>query len=40
MNEILKVTKKNDWGYCKSGENPADVGSRGIGAKGLKEHKL
>ena len=40
VNEILKWSKKEDWGYCPSAENPADVGSRGVGAHGLMETEL
>ena len=40
VNEILKITRKSDWGYCKSEENPADIGSRGVGAFELSEAKL
>ena len=40
VNEILKWSKKEDWGYCLSAENPADVGSRGVGARGLMEIEL
>ena len=40
VNEILKWSKKEDWGYCPSAENPADVGSRGVGAHGLTETEL
>ena len=35
VNEILKWSKQEDWGYCPSAENPADVGSRGVGTHGL-----
>ena len=40
VNEILTWSKKEDWGYCPSAENPADVGSRGVGAHGLMETEL
>ena len=40
VNEILKIARKSDWGYCKSEENPAGVGSRGFGAFELSEAKL
>ena len=40
VNEILKWSKKEDWGYCPSAENPADVGSRGVGTHGLTETEL
>ena len=29
VNEILKVTKKDEWAHCPGEENPADIGSRG-----------
>ena len=40
VNETLKWSKKEDWGYCQSAENPADVGSKGVGAHGLMETEL
>ena len=40
VNEILKITRKSDWGYYKSEENPADIGSRGVRAFELSEAKL
>ena len=40
FNEILKVTKKDEWGYCPSEENPADSGSRGERASRLIERDL
>ena len=30
VNEILKLTDKEDWAYCSTEENPADLGSRGV----------
>ena len=30
VNEILKLTKKGDWGHCPGKENPADLGYRGV----------
>ena len=29
VNEIVKLSKKEDWGHCPSEQNPADTGSRG-----------
>ena len=40
MNEILKLTDKEDWAYCSTEENPADLGSRGVLASQLKENQL
>ena len=40
VNEILKKTRKSDWGYCNSEENPAEIGSRGVEAFELSEAKL
>ena len=40
VNEILRLTSKNEWGHCPGGENPADVGSRGTTATKLKEDKI
>ena len=36
VNEILKLTKKEDWGHVPGEENPADIGSRGMNARDLK----
>lgn len=40
VNEILKLTRKSEWGYCRSEENPADIGSRGLGADSLRKADL
>jgi len=40
VNEILKLTHKKDWGHCPGGENPADIGSRGMLGSRLKNEKL
>ena len=26
MNEILRLSRKNEWGHCPEKENPADIG--------------
>ena len=40
FNEILRLTRKEDWSYCPGEQNPADVGSRGECASRLKENEL
>ena len=40
VNEILKLTDKEDWAYCSTEKNPADLGSRGVLALQLKENQL
>ena len=40
VNEILKVTKKDEWAHCPGKENLADIGSRGERALKLKESEL
>ena len=40
VNEILQLSNKNDWGHCSSGDNPADIGSRGALAKELSKSEL
>ena len=40
VNEILKITTKSEWGYCPRKENPADIGSRGLGADSLQKTDL
>lgn len=40
VNEILKLSDNGDWRYCPSRENPADIGSRGMSASGLKQNVL
>lgn len=40
VNEILRLTDKEEWAYCSTLENPADLGSRGVLASQLKEDEL
>ena len=40
VNEILRLTNKEEWAYCSTVENPADLGSRGVLASQLKEDEL
>ncbi len=40
VNEILKLSSKEEWSYCPTEENPADIGSRGAIASQLKEDEL
>ena len=40
VSEILKLTKKSDWGHVSGKENPADIGSRGASASALCNSKL
>ena len=40
VNEILRLTRKEDWGHVSGIENPADLGSRGVPASHLKDSKL
>lgn len=40
VNEILKITRKNEWGHCPGEENPADIGLRSEPASRLKESEL
>ena len=40
VNEILRLTAKEDWSYCSTDENPADLGSRGVFASQLKDNQL
>ena len=40
VNEILKLSNKEDWAYCSTEENPADLGSRGVLASQLKGNQL
>ena len=40
MAEILKLTKKEQWGHVAGIDNPADIGSRGVTASFLSASKL
>ena len=40
VNEILRLTDKEEWAHCSTLENPADLGSRGVLASQLKEDEL
>ena len=40
VNEIVKLSKKDDWGHCPSEQNPANNGSRGSLAVQLKGNEM
>ena len=40
VNEIVKLSKKEDWGHCPSEQNPADTGPRGSLAVELKGNEM
>ena len=40
VNEILKLTDKEDWAYCSTLKNPAKLSSRRVLASQLKENQL
>jgi hypothetical protein len=40
VNEILNLSRKEDWNHCPGEDNPADVGSRGTVASKLKDNTL
>ena len=40
VNEILRITRKEDWAHCPGEQNPADIGSRGEFASRLKKNEL
>ena len=40
VNAILEKTDKSSWRYCPTGDNPADIGSRGTTATMLKAEPL
>ena len=40
VNEILLLSRKEDWGHVPGVENPADLGSRGVSASHLNDSRL
>lgn len=40
VNEILKLTSKEEWRHCPGEDNPADIGSRGVMGSKLKDSEL
>ena len=40
VSEILKLSKKENWGHVGGTDNPADLGSRGVSASHLRDSKL
>ena len=40
VNEILKLSKSENWGHVGGRDNPADIGSRGVKASQLRENEL
>ena len=40
VNEIVKLSKKDDWGHCPGGQNAADTRSRGSLAVELKGNEM
>ena len=40
VNEILQLSKKENWGHCAGICNPADIGSRGVSASMLVSSRL
>ncbi len=40
VNEILRLSRKEDWGHVAGKENPADIGSRGANASELNANDL
>ena len=40
VNEILRLTNKEEWGHCPGVENPADIGSRSCMGSQLVKNKL
>ncbi len=40
VNEMLRITRKEDWAHVAGAENPADLGSRGVSAAHLRDSRL
>ena len=40
VNEILKLSDKEDWSHCPGEDNPADIGSRGASPSKLRDSAL
>ena len=40
VNEILRLTTKEDWGHVSGTDNPADLSSRGVSASYLRDSRL
>jgi hypothetical protein len=40
VNEIPRLSKKEEWGHCPGLDYPADLGSRGVSPSRLKESAL
>ena len=40
VNDILKLTQKEDWGHCPGKDNLADLGTRGMTAAKLEKSDL
>ena len=40
VDEILSLTTREQWNHCLGGENPADLGSRGVTATTIKNSRL
>ena len=40
VNDILKLTQKEDWGHCPGRDNPTDLGTRGLIAAKLEKSDL
>ena len=40
VNEILKLSAKDEWRHCPGEDNPADIGSRGALGSKLKDEEL
>jgi len=40
VNEILRLTTREQWNHCPGVENPADLGSRGVTATTIKNSRL